>query len=157
MTGRERAVTKILFICSENSARSQMAEAYVKLLDTEGQFEKVESAGLTPTQINPLVVEVMREEGVDLSAKGTQSVFELFRQGRLFDLVVTVCDAESDARCPIFPGVTHRMNVPFPDPAQAQGTHEEQLAQVRVVRDQIKVKVQELVDWCRAGCVGPLV
>jgi arsenate reductase len=140
---------KILFICVHNSARSQMAEAYLKLL--AGDEFYAESAGFEPTEINPLVVEVMREEGVDLSNKKTQSVFELFKKGKIFEYVVTVCEEGKDALCPIFPGVTHRLRLPFPDPARAQGTPEEQLAQVRIIRDQIKAYAQELIAWIESG------
>jgi arsenate reductase len=126
----------VLFICRHNSGRSQIAEAYLKKL--AGDRVNVESAGLEPAKsVNPLVVEVMKEEGVDLSSKKPQSAFELYKQGRLFDHVVTVCD-DTEGECPIFPGITKRWHVPFPDPSKATGTREEQLAQVRSIRDMIK-------------------
>ncbi len=140
---------KVLFICVHNSARSQIAEAYLKQLGGE-DFE-VESAGFEPTEINPLVIEVMREEGVDLSGKGTQSVFELFKQGRTFTHVVTVCDESADQNCPVFPGMTSRLHLPFLDPAKVEGTREEKLHQVRTIRDRIKNAVKELIDWLRSG------
>lgn len=149
------AKTKVLFICGHNSARSQMAEAYLKALDKEGRFT-VESAGLDPRPVNPLVVEAMAEEGVDLSAKGSQSAFSLYRQGRIFDFVITVCDAETDRACPVFPGVTHRVNVPFADPAAARGGHAEQLAYVRGIRDQIKAWVERFVAQAEQGLSGRL-
>jgi arsenate reductase len=126
----------VLFICRHNSGRSQIAEAYLKKL--AGERIHVESAGLEPAQaVNPLVVEAMREEGFDLSGQKPQSAFELFKAGRLFDHVVTVC-SDTENQCPIFPGITQRWHVPFPDPASATGTREEQLAQVRAIRDMIK-------------------
>jgi len=126
----------VLFICRHNSGRSQIAEAYLKKL--AGERIHVESAGLEPAQaVNPLVVEVMREEGFDLSGQKPQSAFELFKAGRLFDHVVIVC-SDTENQCPIFPGITQRWHVPFPDPANATGTREEQLAQVREIRDMIK-------------------
>ncbi|MCM0755179.1 arsenate reductase ArsC [Desulfovibrio aminophilus] len=131
--------TKVLFICVHNSGRSQMAEAFLNRYG--GEEFQVESAGLEPTEINPLVVEVMAEEGIDLAGKKTQSVFDLFRVGRLFDYVITVCDDANEAKCPVFPGVTHRWHWPFPDPSKLSGTREEQLAQLRVIRDQIKDQV----------------
>lgn len=135
---------KVLFICTHNSARSQMAEAYLRKLG--GDDFEVESAGFAPTFINPNVVTVMAEEGLDLSGKKTQKVFDLFTQGRLFDLVITVCEDE-EGKCPVFPGVTHRLHLPFPDPSTIQGSQEEKLEQIRKIRDQIKSAVQELVNW----------
>jgi arsenate reductase len=126
----------VLFICRHNSGRSQIAEAYLKKL--AGERIHVESAGLEPAQaVNPLVVEVMREEGFDLSGQKPQSAFELFKAGRLFDHVVTVC-SDTELQCPTYPGITQRWHVPFPDPSKAAGTREEQLAQVRAIRDMIK-------------------
>lgn len=137
--------TKVLFICSENSGRSQMAEAFLNKL--AGDEFIVESAGLEPAdQVNPLIVEVMKEEGIDLSDKKPQSVFELYKAGKIYDYVVTVCDAEGDARCPIFPGVTRRWHWPFPDPSKAEGTHEQKLAVVRRIRDMIKERILHPTD-----------
>jgi arsenate reductase len=127
---------KILFICQHNSGRSQIAEAYLKKFAGEGLV--VESAGLVPAErINPLVVEVMKEDGIDLSGKQPQSVFELFKAGNLYDHVITVCH-DSESQCPIFPGITKRWHLPFPDPAKVEGTREEKLAKVREIRDAIK-------------------
>jgi arsenate reductase len=127
---------KILIICRHNSGRSQIAEAYLKRL--AGDRAHVESAGLEPaTAVNPLVVQVMQEEGFDLSQKKPQSVFELFKEGRLFDHVITVC-SDTEQQCPLFPGITKRWHIPFPDPSEATGSHEERLAQVRAIRDMIK-------------------
>jgi arsenate reductase len=129
-------VLNVLIICRHNSGRSQIAAAYMERL--VGNRAVVESAGLEPAAaVNPLVVEVMKEEGFDLSRKKPQSVFELFKQGRLFDHVITVC-GETEQQCPLFPGITQRWHVPFPDPSQVTGTHAEQLAQVRAIRDKIK-------------------
>ena len=130
---------RVLFICVHNSARSQMAEAYLKSLG--GDHFQVESAGFTPSQVNPLVIEAMAEEGIDLSGKGTQSVFELFRQGQLYNYVITVCD-DSENQCPVFPGIARRLHWPFPDPASLEGSHQDKLTQVRVIRDKIKAKIE---------------
>jgi arsenate reductase len=138
---------KVLFVCIHNSARSQMAEAYLKKLGG-AEFE-VQSAGFEPTGINPLVVEVMHEDGIDLSAKGTQSVFDLFKQGRVFTHVVTVCDDSQESKCPIYPGMTHRLHLPFPDPGQLTGSQEEQLHQARKIRDAIKDAIHEFIAWAR--------
>jgi arsenate reductase len=138
---------KVLFVCIHNSARSQMAEAYLK--DLGGPEFEVQSAGFEPTHINPLVVEVMLEDGIDLTAKGTQSVFELFKGGKVFTHVITVCDDSTENKCPIYPGMTHRMHLPFPDPAKLTGSHEEQLDQARRIRDSIKEAIQEFIAWAR--------
>jgi arsenate reductase len=127
---------KVLIICRHNSGRSQIAEAYLKQI--AGERIHVESAGLEPAEtVNPLVVEVMKEEGFDLQNKKPQSVFTLFKEGRLFNHVVTVC-SETELQCPVFPGITQRWHVPFPDPSRATGNRDEQLAQVRSIRDMIK-------------------
>ncbi|MGD9241586.1 MAG: arsenate reductase ArsC [Desulfobacterales bacterium] len=139
--------SKILFICVHNSGRSQMAEAYLRKL--AGHEFDVESAGLEPANdINPLVVEVMKEEGIDISSNKIQSVFELFKTGKLYDHVVTVCDGAAEAKCPVFAGITKRWNWPFPDPAAVEGTSEEKLHKVREIRNMIKEK---LIDTIEAG------
>ncbi len=127
---------KILFICQHNSGRSQIAEAYLKRF--AGDRFEIESAGLQPAEnVNPLVVEVMKEEGFDLSEKKPRSVFELFKAGKIYSHVITVCH-DSENQCPIFPGITKRWHWPFPDPAKVEGSREEKLAEVRKIRDQIK-------------------
>ncbi|MFU2209906.1 arsenate reductase ArsC [Solidesulfovibrio sp. C21] len=133
---------RVLFICVHNSARSQMAEAYLEKFC--GEAVEVTSAGLDPTSVNPLVVTVMAEEGIDLSGKGTRKVFDLYRDGLLFDYVVTVCEESLEGQCPVFPGVTHRLHLPFPDPAKAEGTEEEKLAAVRAIRDSIRERMRSL-------------
>ncbi len=138
---------KLLFVCIHNSARSQMAEAFLKKYGDD-VFE-VESAGLEPAPLNPNVVEVMGEVGIDLRQKGTQDVFELFRKGRLFNVVVTVCDQASAERCPIFPGMTKRLAWSFPDPSTFEGNHDEVLQMTREVRDEIEEKIKEFANEAR--------
>ncbi len=140
---------KVLFICVHNSARSQMAEEYLRRIAGD-EFE-VESAGFEPTEVNPLVVEVMKEEGVDLSRKQARSVFDLYKQGRIFNYVITVCDDSMDRNCPIYPGMTHRLHLPFSDPATLAGSHEEKLAKTREIREQIKKAVKEFIEWVKSG------
>lgn len=137
----------ILFICIHNSARSQMAEAFLKQRCGD-QFD-VQSAGLEPGKLNPVVVEAMKEVGIDISGNQTKGVAEMLGSDQQFAYVVTVCDETSAERCPIFPGVTTRLHWSFPDPSGFQGTPEEKLAKVRVVRDTIKAKVAE---WCEGMC-----
>jgi len=120
-----------------------MAEAFLRHL-AKDRFEAV-SAGLEPGTINPLVIEVMREVGIDISRHGVNSVFELFKQGRLFQYVITVCDESSGERCPIFPGIITRLHWSFDDPSRFEGSHEEKLAKTRLVRDQIRDKIKEFV------------
>ena len=132
---------RVLFICVHNSARSQMAEAYLK--DFAGDRFDVESAGFEPSVINPLVVEVMKEDGYDLSKNTTQSVFDLFKQGKLYNHVITVCDESRGQQCPIFPGITSRLHWPYADPSAFEGSWDEKLAQTRQVRDTIKAKIKE--------------
>ena len=134
---------RVLFVCIHNSARSQMAEAFLNKMG-EGMLV-AESAGITPGKLNPDVVEVMKEAGIDISNHGTQSVFDLFRQGKRYDAVITVCDAASAEQCPIFPGKVKRLAWAFTDPSTFTGTRDEVLQKVRVVRDTIEEKVAGFV------------
>lgn len=135
---------KVLFICVHNSARSQMAEAFLK--KHGGSRFHVESAGLEPGTLNPLVVEVMKEINIDISASRTNSVFDFYKQGRLYDYVVTVCDESNAEQCPVFPGITQRLHWGFQDPSSFTGTHEEKLQKTRMVRDQIENKI---LQWLK--------
>ena len=125
-------VHKVLFVCIHNSARSQMAEAFLNKYGNE--FFSAESAGLEPGTLNPNVIQVMKEEGIDISQKETQSVFDLFKTGKLYNAVITVCDEVSAERCPIFPGAVKRIAWSFTDPASFKGTNEEILEQTRRVQ-----------------------
>src|ERR1700739_2991044 len=131
--GNEMKKMNILFVCVHNSARSQMAEAFLKLYG--GDSFEVESAGLEPGTLNPLVVEAMQEIGIDISKNKTKRVFDFIRQSRRFHYVITVCDEASAERCPIFPGVVKRLHWSFEDPSIFQGTKEEKLAKIREIRD----------------------
>jgi arsenate reductase (thioredoxin) len=138
MTDKKR----VLFVCVHNSARSQIAEAFLNALAGD-RFEAM-SAGLEPGVLNPLVVEVMEEVGIDISRNQTKSAFDLFKKGELFSYVVTVCDSASAEQCPLFPGLlTAQIHWSFADPSSFIGTHEEKLAQTRAVRDAIKTKIEE--------------
>jgi arsenate reductase (thioredoxin) len=134
---------KVLFVCIHNSARSQMAEAFLNKYG-EGKY-KAESAGLEPGKMNPNVVKVMQEVGIDLSQKGTQSVFDLFRKGSLYNAVITVCDGASAEQCPIFPGKVKRIAWSFEDPSAFRGTAEEVLQHTRAVRDEIETAIQDFI------------
>ena len=138
---------KVLFICVHNSARSQMAEAFLNKIC--GDHFEAHSAGLEPGTLDSLVVEVMREVGIDISHKQTQSVFDVFKSGELFAYVMTVCDETSAERCPIFAGITTRLHWSFSDPAALTGTREERLAGTRKIRDQIRARIE---TWCDEMC-----
>jgi arsenate reductase (thioredoxin) len=133
---------RVLFVCIHNSARSQMAEAFLSQLAGE-RFE-AESAGIEPGKMNPIVVQAMQEKGIDLAGRPTKSVDSMIARGPYFDYVVTVCDETSAERCPTFPGPATRLHWPFADPSGFQGTNEERLARTRIVRDEIKSKIE---DW----------
>ena len=135
---------KVLFLCVHNSARSQMAEAFLNQI--AGDIFIAESAGFEPGVLNPCVIEVMEEIGIDISANQTRSAFDLFKQGRRFNFVITVCDAANAERCPIFPGVTKRISWSFEDPSLFTGTHEEKLAKTRIVRDNIRTQIEKFVN-----------
>jgi arsenate reductase (thioredoxin) len=134
---------KILFVCIHNSARSQMAEAFLKKYGND-VFE-AESAGLEPGTLNPSVVTVMQEVGIDLTGKPTQAVYDLFKQGRLYNAVITVCDKEAAERCPIFPGMVKRIAWSFKDPSAFTGGKEEILQHTREVRDEIEQQIKAFV------------
>lgn len=111
-----------------------------------------ESAGLEPGVLNPLVVRAMREIGIDISLKKTQGVFELFKAGRIFGHVIWVCDEASGERCPVFPGYAKRHYWTFNDPSILEGSEEEKMVEIRVIRDAIRKKIGE---WCDAMCGVP--
>ena len=138
---------KVLFVCIHNSARSQMAEAFLNQLC--GDEFHAQSAGIEPGKLNPLVVEAMREIGADISGNQTKSVAGMLQSQQSFAYVITVCDETSAERCPVFPGKTTRLHWGFPDPSSFQGTPEEKLSFTRKVRDAIKAKVEQ---WCVEVC-----
>jgi arsenate reductase (thioredoxin) len=143
MSARDR----VLFVCIRNSARSQMAEGFLNAMC--GERFVAESAGLEPGTLNPLAVAAMAEVGIDISHKGTQSVFDLFKSGHLYSYVVTVCDGASAELCPIFPGIVKRMHWGIPDPAIVEGTYDDRMRAFRETRDEIRAKVDE---FCGVPC-----
>ncbi len=144
---------QVLFVCIHNSARSQMAEAFLNRY-CAAEFHS-QSAGIEPGRLNPIVVEVMAEEGIDISGNATKSVADILASGQHFDYVITVCDETSAERCPVFPGGTHRLHWGFPDPSSFPGSHDEKLAATRAVRDSIAETVS---NWCieRIGVCLPI-
>jgi arsenate reductase (thioredoxin) len=141
------AKKNVLFVCIHNSARSQMAEAFLNQQCGE-QFEAF-SAGIEPGKLNPIVVAAMQEIGIDISGNKTKSVFDMLGSGKKFHHVITVCDETSAERCPFIPGLTSRLHWGFPDPSALKGNHEEKLVRTREIRDAIKAKVEH---WCAEVC-----
>jgi arsenate reductase len=136
---------KVLFVCVHNSARSQMAEAFLNA--TCGENFEAYSAGLEPGTLNPFVVQAMKEIGIDISGKETKSVFDMFESGQRFGYVITVCDETAAERCPVFPGATKQIHWSFPDPSAIEGSKERKLEETRRIRDLIRAKIE---DWCTA-------
>jgi arsenate reductase len=138
---------KVLFVCVHNSARSQMAAAWLN--DICGDYFEAHSAGLEAGKLNPLAVQVMDEVGIDISNNKTQAVFDVFKSGQLFACAITVCDESEAAGCPIFAGVTKRLHWSFPDPSKLSGTDWERLEGTRKIRDDIRARVEA---WCDEMC-----
>ena len=130
---------RVLFLCTGNSARSQMAEAFLRKY--AGDHFEVHSAGLEPKGMNPLTVKVMEEAGFDMSGHRSKGI-ENYLGKVLFQYLITVCD-DADKNCPtVWPGVNKRMHWSFEDPAKFEGTEDEKLAKFRLVRDLIDAKVK---------------
>lgn len=131
---------KILFLCTGNSARSQMAEAFVRKY--AGDTFEAHSAGLEPRGVNPLTIRVMNEVGIDISNQFSKGI-EVYLGKMLFQYLITVCD-DADKNCPtVWPGVNTRMHWSFEDPAKFEGTEEQKLAKFRKVRDLMQKKIKE--------------
>ena len=133
--------SKVLFVCIHNSARSQMAEELLRKL--AGDRFEVESAGLEPGKLNPIVVEALKEEGIDITGKSTVAVFDLFKKGNHYDYVITVCDEASAEQCPVFPGLSKRLHWGFTDPSKFEGTPEQKLIKTKMVKEEIRQKINE--------------
>lgn len=131
---------RVLFVCTHNSARSQMAEAFLRFHGGD-RFEAF-SAGTEATAVRPEAITVMNELGIDISGQRSKT-FERFL-GEPFEWVITVCDTARQA-CPVFPGAEHGAHWGFDDPAEAEGTDEERLAVFRRVRDEINARVKMFV------------
>lgn len=127
---------RVLFLCTHNSARSQMAEGLLRAMGGE-RFE-VFSAGTEKTRVQPLAIEAMREIGIDISDH-TSKTLDAFGDDS-FDFVITVCDRANES-CPLFPGRTRRLHWSFDDPTAAQGSDDEKLAAFRRIRDEIRATI----------------
>ncbi len=128
----------VLVVCTGNSARSQMAEGFMKKYLSD-DFE-ITSAGLDPKPINPLAVKVMQEIGIDISDQYSKDIKGFL--GQHFTYLITVC-SNAESRCPIFPGVVYRLFWPFEDPAAVEGSEAEKLVKFRSVRDQIDQQIRQ--------------
>lgn len=131
---------KILFVCTGNSARSQMAEGFARHFG-RGSVEAI-SAGMEPSRLNPYAVRVMAEKGIDISPQQSKAFDE--NLALRMDIVVTVC-GNADERCPVLPPEVGRLHWPLEDPAAAKGSEAEILTKFREIRDQIEARVLELV------------
>ena len=127
---------RVLILCTGNSARSQMAEGLLR--HEAGDRFEVFSAGTHPSQVRSEAIDVMREQGIDISRHRSKSVDEF--AGQQFDFVITVCDNAKQS-CPVFPAKTQMLHWPFEDPAAVQGSEADRKAEFRKVRDQIHARV----------------
>ena len=134
--------TRVLFLCTHNSARSQMAEAFLRKYSGD-RFE-VHSAGLEPTGLHPLAKRVMEEIGFDMSGQESKDLKQFLGTSH-FGYLVTVC-AKAEATCPIFPGASIRLHWPFDDPADFEGTEKEKLNKFRDIRDGIEEKIKSWIE-----------
>ena len=131
---------RVLFICTHNSARSQMAEGFLKHLGADRS--EARSAGTDPGVLNPLAVQVMAEEGIDISGQRAKPLDAFLQEP--FDYVITVCD-DANETCPVFPNARHRLHWSFPDPSRVEGTREERLSVFRAIRDAIRARVEQFL------------
>jgi len=134
------ASTRVLFLCTHNSARSQMAEGILRHL--AGDSVEVASAGTVATQVHPLAIAAMAEKGIDLSGQRSKHMSEL--SGQQFDTVITVCDNANET-CPIFPGAPERIHWSIPDPSAVEGDEETRLRAFRTAADDLMVRIRGLL------------
>ena len=129
--------TRVLFLCTHNSARSQMAEGLLRALGGD-RFE-AHSAGVVATEVRPLAIRAMAERGIDITAQSSKALAAY--EGQAFDAAVTVCDEAREA-CPFFPGARRQLHWSFDDPSAAQGSEDDRLAVYRRVRDEIEARIR---------------
>ena len=141
---------KVLFVCTENSCRSQMAEGFLR--QHGGDRFTVFSAGAQPTKLNPMTVEVMREIGVDISGQHSKDVAQYL--GQFFQYVIRVCDKARE-KCPVPPGAIWYLDWSFEDPAAAEGSAAEKLMAFRRIRDQIEEKALEFIAHEKSPGANP--
>jgi arsenate reductase len=142
---------KVLFLCTGNSVRSQMAEGLLNALGS-GQW-KAKSGGVISSYVHPLAIQVMGEIGIDISKKTSKSMDQFINEK--FDYVITLCDHAAEF-CPTFGGQGRRLHWPFEDPAGATGTTEERLAIFRKIRDEIKKKIKQFLEPESSEPIDPI-
>jgi arsenate reductase len=130
--------SRVLFLCTHNSARSQMAEGLLR--DLAGDRLEAYSAGTEATHVRPLAIRAMEEIGIDISSQESKTLDRYL--GEPFEYVITVCDDANEA-CPFFPGATTRLHWSLRDPSQARGSEEERLAVFRSVRDELRSRIEQ--------------
>jgi arsenate reductase len=138
----ENKKTHVLFICDRNAARGQMAEAFLNHLG--GDRFHAESAGFDPVPILPEVITAMKEKGIDLAEKKSDSVLDYYAEGRIYKYVISMCDEKHNERCPVFPGITAHYYWTFEAPHLFEGG--DLLSKVREVRDGIE---QKILEWIK--------
>lgn len=131
---------RVLFLCTHNSARSQMAEALLRHVG--GDHFEVHSAGTEPSRVHPLAIRAMGEIGLDITNNESKSLDQYL--GDDFDYVITVCDQANES-CPVFPGDPKRIHWSFPDPSAVEGTEEERLKAFASIRDQLRMRLRNWV------------
>lgn len=144
----ESSLKSVLFVCIHNSARSQIAEAFVNA-SCDGALQAY-SAGLEGGNLNPIVVDAMSELRLDISQNRTKTVADAEIRSREYDYVVTVCDEARAEACPIYPSTGQRLHWNFPDPSAFTGTRDEKLERTRKVRDDIAARIRV---FCVEACV----
>lgn len=141
---------RVLFVGLYNAARSQIAEALMNFY--YGDAFEAHSAGLEPQKLNLLAVEVMRQQKIDISKNKTKWVYDFINSSKSFQYVITVCDDKNAKRCPTFPDGPKRLDWSFPDFSTFEGSHREQIARAREVRNAMKLRIGQ---WC-AECLRHL-
>ena len=134
---------KMLFICTGNSIRSQIAEGFMKALG--GKKWNVQSAGTISSYVHPLAIRVMEEIGIDISQQTSKSLDKFLNE--TFDYIITLCD-NAAASCPVFPGQGKRLHWPIEDPIGAIGSTEERIVLFRRTRNEIKKRIEEFLTGC---------
>lgn len=147
MSKDDSGTWKVLFLCTHNSARSQMAEGLLRSYG--GEDIEVHSAGMVATQVRPEAIKAMAEEGIDISEQSSKTLDPYVRQR--FDYVITVCDSANES-CPIFPNAAHRWHWSIDDPSSAQGSAQERIRAFRRARNELDSRIQgELLPALRGG------
>ena len=141
---------RVLFLCTHNSARSQMAEGFLRAM--AGAHFEVASAGTEATRVHPLAIRAMGEIGIDISGHTSKTLDAFLNES--WDYVITVCDSANE-RCPVFPGETTRIHWSFDDPSQATGSDEDRLVTFRRVRDEIAARLRQWLAAERCSSSGP--